>query len=173
MKKKRNVSNKRADKAQKVENFLKYLRRLVKLGVNLRQDWFFRIVFGRVESTPMLSSVINGVLSNAGEPAVKRITIKNPFRFGSSFREKDVILDVAVEDELGNQYDVEMQTWNHANFRERIVYYLEKIAASQLRKGETYDKLHKVIGVIFVDFPIWSEMNLQKLKNLTPELSKN
>ncbi len=65
-----------------------------------------------------------------------------------------------------------MQTWNHANFRERIVYYLEKIATGQLSKGETYDKLRKVIGIAFVDFPIWSELDLQKLKNLTPELSK-
>ncbi len=120
----------------------------------------------------MLRDVMNGVLRNADEPTVNAIRIKNPFTFGSSFQEKDVILDVAVEDELGDQYDVEMQTWNHANFRERIVYYLEKIASGQLSKGETYDKLHKVIGIVFVDFPIWSDLDLQKLKNLTPELSK-
>ncbi len=120
----------------------------------------------------MLRSVMNGVLRNADEPPVDAIKIKKPFTFGSSFQEKDVILDVAVEDESGAQYDVEMQTWNHANFRERIVYYLEKIATGQLSKGETYDKLRKVIGIVFVDFPIWSELDLQKLKNLTPELSK-
>jgi len=174
MKKGKDASERRKRDAEekKLERLRKYLYQLVQLGVNLRQDWFFHIVFGRNESIPFLVDLMNGVFRNAGEPTVESIKIKNPFTFGRSHLDKDVVVDVAVEDELGNQYDVEMQMWNHANFRERIVYYLEKIAAGQLSKGETYNKLHRVIGIIFVDFPIWSELDLQKIQNLTPELKE-
>jgi len=163
---------KRIDKKTRLNRLRKYLYRLVKLGVSLRQDWFFHIVFGRNESAPMLCEVMNAVLRNVDEPTVKSIKIKNPFTFGSAFNEKDAIVDVAVEDELGAQYDVEMQTCDHVNFRERFVYYLEKIAAGQLAKGDGYDQLRKTVGIIFVDFPIWSEFNLQKIKDLTPELKE-
>ncbi len=149
-----------------------YLYRLVSLGVNLRQDWFFHIMFGRTESTPFLCGLMNAVLQNVGEPPVKSIKIKNPFTFAQRYGDKDVVLDFAVEDELGNKYDVEMQTWDHKNFRERVVYYLEKLAVEQLKKGDSYIQLHKVIGIVFVDFPIWSDYELQKIKNLTPDLTK-
>ncbi len=149
-----------------------YLYRLVRLGVNLRQDWFFHIMFGRTEATPFLCGLMNAVLQNVGEPPVKSIKIKNPFTFAQRYGDKDVVLDFAVEDELGNKYDVEMQTWEHKNFRERVVYYLEKLAAEQLKKGESYIQLHRVVGIVFVDFPIWSEQELQKIKNLTPDLTK-
>ena len=172
MKKNKDDQSRDVDEKKQLELLREYLDRLVQLGVNLRQDWFFHIVFGREESTPFLRGLMNGVLRNANEPPVDAIKIKNPFKFGATYDDKDVILDVAVEDELGNQYDVEMQTWNHGKFRERIVYYLEKIAASQLSRGEAYDKLRKVIGIVFVDFPIWSELDLAKLKNLTPDLTK-
>ncbi len=164
---------KRNDEEGKLDHLCKYLYQLVQLGVNLRQDWFFHIVFGRDESVPFLRELMNGVLRNANEPPVGAIKIKNPFMFGDYLHSKDVVVDVAVEDDLGNQYDVEMQAWSQKNFRERIVYYLERIASSQLSEGEGYDKLRKVVGIIFVDFPIWSEFDLKKIKNLTPDLAKN
>jgi len=163
---------KRTDEEKRRKRLKQYLYKLVQLGVNLRQDWFFHIVFGRNESVPFLRELMNGVFRNANEPTVDAIKIKNPFTFGRSYRDKDVVVDVAVEDEVGNQYDVEMQMWTQTNFRERIVYYLEKIAAGQLSKGSTYNQLHRVIGIVFVDFPIWSSLDLQKIKNLTPDLAK-
>ena len=172
MKKDDEFSAGRADEEKELELLREYFRQLVQLGINFRQDWVFRIAFGRVESIPFLRGIMNGVFRNADEPLVDSIKIKNPFSFGVSYGVKDSILDVAVEDESGNQYDVELQTCNHANFRERIVYYLEKLAAGQLAQGETYDMLRKVVGIVFVDFPIWSELDCKKIKNLTPDLEK-
>ncbi len=32
--------------------------------------------------------------------------------------------------------------------------------------------LRKVVGIVFVDFPIWSELDCKKIKNLTPDVAK-
>jgi len=149
-----------------------YLYRLIRLGVNLRQDWVFHIMFGRTRSARFLCALMNAVFRNANAPTVKSVKLKNPFTFGRYYGDKDSVLDLAVEDDLGNQYDVEIQTWNHFNFRERVVYYLEKMAAEQLKKGDSYYLLHKVVGIVFVDFPIWSEQELKKIKDLKPELAE-
>jgi len=160
------------DEEKRAESLKGRLYQLIRLGISLRQDWFFHIVFGRAESAPFLLDLMNGVFRNADQPTLKSIIIKNPFTFGRYYDDKDVVVDVAAEDELGNQYDIEMQTWNQANFRERIVYYLEKIGAEQLKKGDSYSQLRKVVGIVFVDFPIWSEQYLKQIKNLTPDLVK-
>ncbi len=68
----------RADE-EELELLREYFSRLVQLGINFRQDWVFRMAFGRVESIPFLRGMINGVFRNADEPLVDSIKIKNPF----------------------------------------------------------------------------------------------
>ena len=41
-----------------------------------------------------------------------------------------------------------------------------------MAQGESYEMLRKVVGIVFVDFPIWSELDCKKIKNLTPDLAK-
>lgn len=62
------------------------------------------------------------------------------------------ILDVRVVMEDGTQVDIEMQMAYFEHWDKRVLFYLSRIYAGQLRKGEPYDKLKKCIHVSILDF---------------------
>lgn len=62
------------------------------------------------------------------------------------------ILDVRVLLKDQTQMNLEMQVKYFAYWDERVLFYLCKIFDSQLKKGESYDKLQKCIHVSILDF---------------------
>lgn len=62
------------------------------------------------------------------------------------------ILDVRVIMEDGTQIDIEMQVAYFAHWEKRVLFYLSRIYAGQLGKGEPYEKLKKCIHVSILDF---------------------
>ena len=62
------------------------------------------------------------------------------------------ILDVAVLLEDSTQIDLEMQVIYFTYWTNRILFYLSRMYAGQLKKGEPYDKLKKCIHVSILNF---------------------
>lgn len=62
------------------------------------------------------------------------------------------ILDVAVLLEDSTQIDLEMQVIYFTYCTNRILFYLSRMYAGQLKKGEPYDKLKKCIHVSILNF---------------------
>ena len=62
------------------------------------------------------------------------------------------ILDVRVMIEDGTQIDMEMQVTSFTYWDARILFYLSKIFAEQLKAGEPYANLKKCIHVSILDF---------------------
>ncbi|MCD7744828.1 MAG: Rpn family recombination-promoting nuclease/putative transposase [Lachnospiraceae bacterium] len=62
------------------------------------------------------------------------------------------ILDVLVKLEDGTLIDMEMQVALFDAWQNRILFYLCKMYADQLKKGEDYDKLKKCIHVSILNF---------------------
>lgn len=66
--------------------------------------------------------------------------------------EKLGILDVFVKMMDGTQMNLEMQVHFFAFWDSRILFYLSKMFAGQLHRGESYDRLRKCIHVSILDF---------------------
>lgn len=66
--------------------------------------------------------------------------------------EKLEILDVFVKLMDGTQMNLEMQVHFFAFWDSRILFYLSKMFAGQLHRGESYDRLRKGIHVSILDF---------------------
>lgn len=62
------------------------------------------------------------------------------------------ILDVRVVLEDGTQIDIEMQVAYFAYWDKRVLFYLSRIFAGQIKKGESYENLKKCIHVSILDF---------------------
>ncbi len=60
-----------------------------------------------------------------------------------------VRLDVYAVDDMGNTYDIEMQTYMIANLGKRIRFYHSQMDNEQLGTGEAYDRLRKNIVIFF------------------------
>lgn len=69
--------------------------------------------------------------------------------------DKEGILDVRVKLNGSIQIDVEMQVIMFTYWAERSLYYLGKMFAEQLQKGQDYEELQKCIHVGILDFELF------------------
>ncbi len=66
--------------------------------------------------------------------------------------DKSGIMDVRILLHNGSQMNLEMQVKYFEYWDERVLFYLSKMFTSQIKKGESYDKLQKCIHVSILDF---------------------
>jgi len=83
-------------------------------------DLFIAALWSAPKNEPILRSLLNGVLTDAGHPPIVKATVLNPFNIQEYAIDKRIILDVRVEDELGTFYNVEVQRETDADFLERM-----------------------------------------------------
>ena len=72
-------------------------------------------------------------------------------------KDKLGILDVRVSLADGIQMDIEMQVLPFEAWTERSLFYLCKMYAGQIKKGEPYESLRKCIHVGILDFKLFDE----------------
>ncbi|MDR3183521.1 MAG: Rpn family recombination-promoting nuclease/putative transposase, partial [Planctomycetaceae bacterium] len=104
-------------------------------------DLFIAALWSPPKNEPILRSLLNAVMTDAGLPGVMKAAVLNPVNVQDFPVDKQVRLDVRVEDEKGVLYNVEVQTDWHTNFFERILYYWAGMYSSQLERGNDYGTL--------------------------------
>jgi len=118
-------------------------------------DLFIASLWSAPKNEPILRSLLNGVMTDAGLPAVSKATVLEPFNIQEFPVDKQIRLDVLVEDKAGNRYNVEIQRNKHADFYERMLYYWAETYNSQLKRGNDYDCLFPVRSIIITEFPVF------------------
>ena len=63
----------------------------------------------------------------------------------------------------GRICDVEIQLVDNQDTEARFLYYWSRIYSSQLHKGNIYQDLNKVIGIIIIDFPLEKTKALENI----------
>ena len=97
------------------------------------------------------------------DPETIRETVLLPTVLGQEYQDDKLgILDVRVLMEDKTQIDMEMQVACFDYWDARVLFYLSKIFAGQLKKGEPYENLKKCIHVSILDF-----IHLKKIQNVT------
>lgn len=87
------------------------------------------------------------------EPETIHRTVLLPTELRKEFGDDKLgILDVLVELEDGVQINVEMQVPFFEYWENRVLFYVSRIYAGQLREGEDYERLKKCIHVSVLDF---------------------
>ena len=82
-----------------------------------------------------------------------------------SEQDKLGILDVRVLMQDGTQFDMEMQVTYFEYWDRRVLFYLSKMFADQLQKGEPYEKLQKCIHVSILDFNCFPDEGCYRVIN--------
>ena len=119
-------------------------------------DLFIASLYSAPKNESILRSVLSGVMTDCGEPPVAKATVLNPFSIRDHALDKQIVLDVRVEDEVGTYYNVEVQRASDAEFLERMLFGWAETYGSQLQRGDGYDKLFPVRSIIIVEFPIFA-----------------
>lgn len=63
----------------------------------------------------------------------------------------------------GTICDIEIQLVDKGNMVERFLGYWARLYSSQLRKGEDYKRLNKVIGIIIIDFKFEKTKEIERI----------
>jgi predicted transposase/invertase (TIGR01784 family) len=121
-------------------------------------DLFIAALWSAPEREPILRSLLNGVMTDIGQPKIVKATVQNPLNIQDYDNDKEIRLDVRVEDETETKYNIEVQTDSHPEFWNRMLFYWAEIYCAGLKRGDGYDKLYPVRSIVITKFPVCPEL---------------
>ncbi len=127
------------------------------LGIDPKNDYAFKCVFGSEKHTRVLVHLLNAVLKPSAGAYVESAVILNPKSEPLKLDDKISILDIRARDQSGRQFNVEMQMASHPGLRGRFLYYWAKLYSEQMQSGEEYDTLNPVISICFLDWRLFPQ----------------
>lgn len=129
----------------------------MKCGIKLTVDYAFKRTFGTEENRNVLKHLLNSILARSLTSPIAEITVLNPFSGKVSADDKLSIFDIKARDEIGREFIVEVQLYDHENLRERLVYYWAKEYSGQLQEGDNYDVLKPVFVICIAETTLFRE----------------
>ena len=103
--------------------------------INPFTDYGFKKIFGSVENTDLLRSLINDIIGLKGEHRIKNITFKNGELLPDNPEDRKAIFDLYCEDEKGSFFIVELQKVYQEHFQSRALYYTTFPIQEQATRG--------------------------------------
>lgn len=114
----------------------------------ITNDYVFKRVFSHEGNEDVLIDLLEAIL----ERKINSVRVKNPEILSEKIDGKKFILDIVAELDDGTFVDIEMQTANERNIRERSTAYTSRIISEQLQAGEKYNNLSKAIFIGILNF---------------------
>ncbi|MDR3197590.1 MAG: Rpn family recombination-promoting nuclease/putative transposase [Planctomycetaceae bacterium] len=122
-------------------------------------DIFIVSFLSAPKNEPSLRSIINAALQDkGGRKLIETARVLNPFNIKKHIFDKRIALDVRVEDNRKRAFNIEIQTYPHPAFCERILYGWANSYSSQLVVGENYKNLKAVITIVITEFAICRQL---------------
>ena len=122
-----------------------------------KNDVAFKKIFGTPKNQDILIHFLNDMLVfKVGKPITK-VTFLKTIQDPEIAAKKTSIVDIMCNDELGNQYIVEMQVAEGSDFIKRAQYYAAKAYSSQLKVAEGYHNLKEIIFLAITNFVMFPE----------------
>ena len=121
------------------------------IGIDPKVDFAFKWLFGSPRDGKLLIPFLNATLNLPPGEQITEIEILNPFNEKVSIDDKLSILDIKARDQLGRQFNVEMQMLAPIDLAQRVLYYWAELYTDQMQEGDRYQQLRPTISVCFVD----------------------
>ena len=136
--------------------------------MQLTVDYAFKRVFGKNGNESILKDLLESILNIE----IKSITIQNP-EIPKNMRDGKVgILDVRAELNGDEITEVEMQVQDQHNIDKRSPTYLTKIYSDQLKEGEQYIEVKKVVVINILNFNYYKRNSYHSVARMIFEESK-
>ena len=116
-------------------------------------DFIFKKIFGEKGNEDILISFINAVLKRTNkEPIIEIEIIDNKQLTKEVINDKTGIIDVRARTAKGENVDIEVQLTDQGNMDKRTLFYWGKMYLENIKQGEDYTSLEKVITINILDF---------------------
>ena len=121
--------------------------------VSLKNDYVFRELFSYENVRKQFLSDVLGIPAES----MKSVRIVNPYLWKRLRRQKQGILDMALELDDGTKINIELQVRRQNHWIERKLFYLAKMYTEDLKSGQDYGKLRRCISISILDFKLTEE----------------
>ena len=132
--------------------------------INRVNDVFFKYALGSTERKNWTLNFLNITLDLKEEQQFTDISFADKDLLPQEQDDKLSILDILATTNDGTKVNIEVQVCNDKYMADRALYYWSRIFGGQLQKQESYDKLHKVISLILLDFDFFTEEDYEAYK---------
>lgn len=136
--------------------------------MQLTVDYAFKRVFGKNGNESILKDLLESILNIE----IKSITIQNPEIPKNMKDGKIGILDVRAELNGDEITEVEMQVQDQHNIDKRSPTYLTQIYSDQLKEGEQYIEVKKVVVINILNFDYYKRNSYHSVARMMFEESK-
>lgn len=137
-------------------------------------DFIFKKVFGEKGNEDILISFINAVLKRTKkEPIVEIEIIDNKQLTKDVIMDKTGIIDVRAKTSKDEHVDIEVQLTNQGNMDKRTLFYWGKMYLENIKQGEDYANLEKVITINILDFEFLGTSSYQSSFHLWEDMEKD
>lgn len=137
-------------------------------------DFIFKKVFGEKGNEDILISFINAVLKRTKkEPIVEVEIVDNKQLTKELILDKTGIIDVRAKTSKGENIDIEVQLTDQGNMDKRTLFYWGKMYLENIKQGQDYTSLEKVITINILDFEFLGTENYQSSFHLWEDIEKD
>lgn len=137
-------------------------------------DFIFKKVFGEKGNEDILIAFINAVLKRTKkEPIVEVEIIENKQLTKELILDKTGIIDVRAKTSKGENIDIEVQLTDQGNMDKRTLFYWGKMYLENIKQGQDYTSLEKVITINILDFEFLGTENYQSSFYLWEDIEKD
>lgn len=125
--------------------------------LSVKYDIAFKRVFGDPKNKKILIGFLNDILLHKGDDLIVDVEFLPLDNSIDLFFEKKSIVDVKCRDQKGNAYIVEMQVVPQKSFTSRLEFYASKMYCTQLKRGDDYGDLQRVVVIAIVDHVLFKD----------------
>ncbi|MDU2123688.1 MAG: Rpn family recombination-promoting nuclease/putative transposase [Clostridium celatum] len=137
-------------------------------------DFIFKKIFGEKGNEDILIAFINAVLKRTKkEPIVEVEIIDNKQLTKELILDKTGIIDVRAKTSNGENIDIEVQLTDQGNMDKRTLFYWGKMYLENIKQGQDYTTLEKVITINILDFEFLGTESYQSSFHLWEDIEKD
>ena len=137
-------------------------------------DFIFKKVFGEKGNEDILISFINAVLKRTNKEQIIEVEIiENKQLSKELILDKTGIIDVRAKTSKGKNIDIEVQLTDQGNMDKRTLFYWGKMYLENIKQGQDYTSLEKVITINILDFEFLGTESYQSSFHLWEDIEKD
>ena len=115
-------------------------------------DLFARYLLGKNGNEDLLTDLVNSTLREFNFEEVKDLEIIDPFNLSGNIELKESIIDIKAKTKNNETVIIEFQLCGNMDFLKRIFYYISKNIVNEVKEGENYNNVQKIISINLLDF---------------------
>ena len=137
-------------------------------------DLFVRYLLGKNGNEKVLEDMVNAALSDFNFEEVKDLEIIDPYNLSENIDLKESIIDIKAKTKDNQTVIIEVQLCGNMDFVKRIFYYISKNIVNELKEGEDYKKLPRIISINLLNFNLdFIQMHIIEAKRFIEIIEKS